>query len=275
MGGWKYYQNAMLPECKPHEEVDISVFDDKKLWQKQWKKVLFAKYTSDWDCEEETGWYWCIKDDPFDMSDVKAKYRYEIRKGIENFDVKVINPSEYTDQLYDVTVDALRQYPKAYQNIPNKETFLKQIPTWKVPTFAAFDKMGGIVGYINMVEREEVFYFSSLRVKKECEKHFVNHALVYGMLQYYNNKLANGCYIVDGERNINHVTSFQDFLCKKFNFRKANCRLNIIYRPGLKLFVNILYNFKGILQKADNLSVVHKINGVLKMEEICRKNSIS
>lgn len=126
-----------------------------------------------------------------------------------------------------------------------------------------------------MVEREEVLYFSSLRVKKECESHFVNHALVYGMLQYYNDRLTKGCYIVDGERNINHVTSFQDFLCKKFNFRKANCKLNIVYRPGLKLFVNILYNFKNILRKADGLSIVHKINGVLAMEEIRRKQSIS
>lgn len=98
------------------------------------------------------------------MSNVKAKYRYEIRKGIEYFDVKVINPLEYIDQLYDVTVDALKQYPKAYRNIPDKETFVKQIPTWKVPTFAAFDKNGGVLWDILIWLKEKKCFISVVYV---------------------------------------------------------------------------------------------------------------
>lgn len=86
--GWKYYNHAMMPDCKPHEDANIKVLT-RDIWKyKLWKKAFFAKYTSDWDCEEETGWYWVIKDTPIDLEKLKSKHRYEIKKGLSNFIVK-------------------------------------------------------------------------------------------------------------------------------------------------------------------------------------------
>ena len=38
MSGWKCYQNVMLPDCKPHEEPDITVFDEKNCGKSNGKK---------------------------------------------------------------------------------------------------------------------------------------------------------------------------------------------------------------------------------------------
>lgn len=90
-------------------------------------------------------------------------------------------------------------------------------------------------------------------------------------MQYFSEDLKNGKYICDGTRNISHETKFQDYLEKYFNFRKAYCKLNIKYRPVIKPIVKLLFVFRKTLKKLDNNSLVHNINGVLKMEEIIRE----
>ncbi len=273
---WKLYKNAMLPSCKPHEEADISVFENKNLWKKPlWKKALFAKYTSDWDCDTENSWYWIIHDSPYDVSKLKSKYRYEMRKAQENFDVKIIEPLSYVDELYEVRVSALSSYPKAYRNIPEKEQFAKSVKTFKKPTFGAFCKENGkLCGYITIVERDEVIYYSGQDVIKEYEKKYVNYALILKMLEHYSDKIKNGYYIVDGERNINHITNHQELLEKKFGFRKAYCKLNIKYRPLMKLAINVLYPLRNTLKKFDSKKIIHMINGVLLLEEINKNQKI-
>lgn len=273
---WKFYKNAMLPSCKPHEEADISVFDNKKIWQQPlWKKALFAKYTSDWDCRTENSWYWIVNDSPFDVSKLKSKYRYEMKKAQENFDVKVIDPLSYVDDLYEIRVSSLSSYPKAYRIIPEKEQFAKSVGTFKKPTFGAFYReTGKLCGYITIVERDEVVYYSGQDVIKEYEKKYVNYALILKMLDYYSEKIQNGGYIVDGERNINHITKHQELLVKKFGFRKVYCKLNIKYRPIMKFALFFLYPLRNLFKKYDSNKFVHMINGVLLLEEIHKNQNI-
>ena len=261
----------MLPDCKPHEDANTEVLTQ-EIWKcKPWKKALFARYTSDWDCEEETGWYWVIKDTPICLDKLKCKHRYEIKRGLSNFVIEPINPVEYPDELYDIAVDTLRTYPKSYQRIPEKELFVNNLPTWKF-TFGAFSKENHkLCGYIIMVDREEVLYYSEQRVLQECEKMYINSALVYSMVDYYRERIENGAYIVDGERNINHVTNHQEYLCSKMGFRKVKCKLHIVYRPGMKALISLLWPMREIFKKFDLKStLIHSVNGVLKLEMICR-----
>ena len=32
--GWKYYNHAMIPNCAPNEEPDLSVFENGEIWKK-------------------------------------------------------------------------------------------------------------------------------------------------------------------------------------------------------------------------------------------------
>lgn len=70
----------------PHEKVNLKPIGDGSIWKLQ-EKVLLARWTSEFDCSYETNWWYIIKDTPFDIANMKAKRRYEINKGLKNFDV--------------------------------------------------------------------------------------------------------------------------------------------------------------------------------------------
>jgi hypothetical protein len=94
--------------------ADATPVTNGDIW-KEAEKPLLARWTSDYDCGYETNWWYVIKDTVFDMSSLKAKRRYEINKGIKNFDVKVISPAEHVNKLCEITKKAYEAWPKKYR----------------------------------------------------------------------------------------------------------------------------------------------------------------
>ena len=80
MKEWKYYNHAMIPTVAPHEEADVETIYSKDFWKEN-KNALLARWTSDFDCGYETNWWYVIKDDPFDITTLKSKRRYESIRG--------------------------------------------------------------------------------------------------------------------------------------------------------------------------------------------------
>ena len=103
-----------MPINAPHENVDITALKDKKIW-KMGDRPLFARWTSDFDCGYETNWWYCIKDTPFDISLLKSKKRYEINKGKRNFNVKIIDPREYSKEIVNIQIKTWMEYPETYR----------------------------------------------------------------------------------------------------------------------------------------------------------------
>lgn len=237
-----------------------------------------ARWTTDFDCGFETNWWYVIKDTSFDMGRLKAKRRYEINKGIKNFEVKLITPTEYKESLYRVQVAAFSAYPAKYRPTVDKDSFIKNLDDWEGNVvFGAFDrKMGVLVGYALLgsqgTEKQDkkFIHFSILKTDPDFEKHGLNAALVEKILSYYSDFLNGGGIICDGARNISHETAFQDYLEKYFGFRKAYCKLHIRYNPKIKWIIKLLFPFAKVLRKFDGIGIVHKINGVMKMEKIYR-----
>lgn len=272
---WIYYNHAAVPTTASHEEPDITPILDGSIWKMVGGKPLLARWTTDFDCEQETQWWYCIKDTPLDVMGLSSKKRYEITKGIKNFDVRQIDPLEYKEQMYEITVDAYSAWPKAYRPIVDRTDFLKKIDTWKAPVvvLGAFSKgTAELCGYCFLKESSTFVEFNVMRTKPSCEKLGVNAAMVAGVCEHYKERLSvgDGFYINDGARNILHKTAFQDYLEKGFGFRKAYCRLHICYRKPVSLLVNILMPFRKILYRLDRVGFISKINGILRMEEICR-----
>ena len=63
-----------------------------------------VRWTSDFDCGYETNWWCCIKDTLLDMASLKSKRRYEINKGKKNFDVRLIDPVEYVEDIITILI---------------------------------------------------------------------------------------------------------------------------------------------------------------------------
>lgn len=235
-----------------------------------------VRWTTDFDCGYETEWWYCIKDTPFDVSKIKAKRRYIINQGIKNFDVKVINPINYKNELYEVQVSSFSVYPEKYRPDVDEEAFKQGIDNWgnSVVFGAFFRETGELCGYSLMNEHTDWVGFSVQKTNPAFEKYQINAALIYGILERYNSKLDNNFYICDGERNILHETAFQEYLEKYFEFRKAYCKLNLIYRKPIGVAVVLLMPFRNILKRFDSVPFIHKVNGILQMQSICKEQVI-
>ena len=93
---WKIYNHALIPTTPPHIEPNIQQLASISLVK---NKIFFARWAKEWDCGYPTEWWYCIKDTKLDLDELNAKKRYEIKKGIKNYYVDVINPNYYKNEL--------------------------------------------------------------------------------------------------------------------------------------------------------------------------------
>ncbi len=275
MNNWKYYIHAAISTVAPHENPDVSPIEDGSIWSLDGKKPLFARWTTDFDCESETSWWYVIKDTPFDIANIKAKRRYEINKGIKNFDVRLISAVEHKEAMYQIQHEAFATYPKKYRPNSNKDKFFKNAEGLdrqdKVVVFGAFlRETEELVGYAYLCVENGFADFKVLKAKPAVERQGINAALVAGILEHFGSFLSEGGYICDGARSINHESLFQDYLEKYFGFRKAYCKLNVVYHPKIAWIVKFLYPMRKLLRPFDSIKIVHQISGVIKMEEYVR-----
>ena len=223
INGWKYYNHAAIPTTAPHEKVRMSPLENRSIWKIEGSPLL-ARWTTDFDCGYETNWWYVIKDTPFDINLLKAKRRYEINKGIKNFDVKEINPIKFVEEIYSVQIAAYSAWSEKYRPSVNKNEFVSSVRNWNCYIcIGAFDRESEkLCGYALLSKESETYVdFKVMRTNPECEKNGINAALVEGVLRHFNLFLTEGGYICDGARSINHETAFQDYLEKYFEFRKA------------------------------------------------------
>lgn len=276
--GWKYYNRAAIPTTPPHTAPDMTPITDGRIWQIDGGKPLLVRYTSDYDCADATEFWYVVKDTPLDLSALKAKRRYEINKGLKNFDVLPIDPTLYGEALYEVQQAAFSAYPAKYRPRLDRDAFLTGLGGWTDCTvYGAFSREDGrLAGYsILQNERDGYADFSVQKTDPAYESKGLNAALVAGMLEDKRELLLSGGYICDGARSISHETAFQDYLEKYFGFRKAYCGLELVYRPPVRLCVALLFPFRSLLRRLDSVGAIHRINGVLTMEAIRRGKRIS
>lgn len=208
-----------------------------------------------------------------DISKLKAKRRYEITSGLKNCEIRRISPKEYSEQIYDVYNASVQSYKATGQAI-KQESFIAQCikhdKDVEIEYYAAFVKENGeLAGYaLNHVFGDYVNFTTMKFMPKYLSKK-VSAALIYTMLIEYLN-MQNKKYVNDGERSVRHATNFQDYLIKYFGFRKAYCKLNIQYRPIVKMAIKVLYPFRKLIKKFTSNQVLNNVNALLDMEVIRR-----
>ncbi len=269
---WQYHNHAMIPSIAPHDIVDESQLKSASFWKPAEGYPLLARWTTDFDCQEQTNWWYIIKDTPFDIMSINTKYRTKIKRGLKAFEIRIVEPAIYAEELYQVQLEAFSSYPAKYRPRIDHNQFVACLCDKRKGTiFAAFSKDdNSIEGFMCVMIHESYLLLSMSGAKPSQERKQLNAALVYGILDYFSKELAEGIYVVDGERSILHETLFQDYLEKYFGFRKAYCRLHIQYRQGIKQIVACLYPIRGLLKPLSGVKPFCQINSVLKMEEIVR-----
>ena len=271
--GWKYYNHAAIPTVAPHEPVNIQPVKNGTIWRMGGGTPLLVRWTTDFDCERKTNWWYVIKDTPFDLMEIKAKQRYEIKKGNKNFDVQLIVPQTLEQEIYNIQKAAFSAYPEKYRPNVTRESVRREITTWKKDkVYGAFYKENAkLCGYAVVRDKTSFLSFEIQKCDPLYEKYAINAALVYSILEDNREELLQQKYLCDGSRSINHETAFQDYLEKYFGFRKAYCTLHLKYRWYVAVVINVLKPFEEVLLKFDNNKWIDQINGIYKMERYRRE----
>lgn len=270
MDSWKLYNGGWLSRMSPNEQPELSCIVSGEIWR---YGGYLARWTEDFDCPYDTSWWYIVKDTPFDISHLKAKRRWEIKKGLENFDVRRIDGHDNARQIFEVYRAAFSVYPKKYRPTAKfekiEDSFVRNKYFGEV-IYGAFDKTGILKGFLRVHSSDGFYSLSEQKTVPEAEKDHVNAALVAGFLNDVSKEMQKGVMVYDGERNILHETRFHDYLIKYFGFRKAYCRLRIAYAPKIKWIIKVLYPFRKLLH-GHNIRILDKIYAVLMMEQYSRE----
>lgn len=263
---WKFYHGALLPQTAPHIKIELNKEEEKELLKLS--KAYFLRYTSDWDGEEQSQFWYVIKDHKENLEQYKSKIRNQIKRGLKNCIVKKVSKTEIANYGYEVYKSAVNSYHTNLTSL-DKETFQNQILSCVNHDFwAVYTLVGTLIAYSqNVIENNSINY-STIKFHPEYLKRYPSYALFFKMNQYYLNE-KNFLYVNDGARSISHDTNIQTFLIDKFKFRKTYCKLHIVYRWDIGLVVKVLYPFRSLLPK-ENSKIFNKLSVLLNQEEIRR-----
>ncbi|MGN8929732.1 hypothetical protein [Collinsella sp. HCP28S3_E12] len=188
---------------------------------------------------------------------------------MSNFDVRVVNPGEYSDEIADVAVAAIATY-EGVSSAVDLDTWKRRAEDWTGDVFGAFPKNGGPMAAWALVNDHGSYAdFTSMKADPAQERLEVNAALVNGIVDHYADRLGKDFYICDGERSVLHETAFQDYLEKYFGFRRAYCRLNVRFRFPINFIVGILRPFRKHIERKGSF-LQRQIWGVLEMDSVAR-----
>jgi len=261
---WYYYQGALLPRVPPHYEINLTSKEQKELLKKS--KALFIRYTNEWDRDGGEFWY-VIKDKQEDLLGYKSKVRNQIKKGLKNCIVKKVDKMVISNEGYEVYKEAFNNYTTFHKG-SSEERFKRDIFQSKDDFWAVYNQDNLLIAYANNFIENNMCHYNSMKFHPKFRNFYPSYALIYTMNEYYLNK-KKYLYVNDGARSISHETNIQEFLIKKFHFRKAYCRLNIVYRWDIGLFIKLLYPFRKIIKKI-NYPLIDKISIILNQEKIRR-----
>ena len=271
---WKIYHGALLPKTAPHVKIDLGKKEQKELLKLS--KAYFLRYISNWDMEHESKFWFVIKDCKEDLMSYKGNHRNQIKKGLKNCIVKKVPSKIIANDGYKVYKKAFLTYSTG-EILITKFNFEKSILSSKESDFwAVFKNIGdksGVVGEMiaysqNILESNSVNY-STIKFDPDYLKLYPSYALFFEMNKYYLNE-KRFFYVNDGARSILHNTNIQGFLIQKFKFRKAYCKLNLVYRWDVRLLVVSLYPFRILIAKFKDKRFFNKLNTLLVQEGIKR-----
>jgi len=258
---WRKYQGALVSNFSPHSNVDISnIISELKK-----SRSMFARWVTDFDCKDETDFWYVIQDRGMGISDYSRNTRNQIRKGLKIFIIKQVSVNEIKKNAYIIYLNTFKKYNTFIKVKTIDEFELEILPTMDYWGVYVNDEL---VGYAQNRIYEDCCDYATIKILPKYIRDYPFYALFYTMNLHYLKKLDIK-YVHNGARSIAHYTNIQDFLIKKFKFRKAYCKLHIVYSPVFGFLVKLFFPFRSII-KYFSFNIFRKLDIILKQEEIRR-----
>ena len=262
MNNYKLYKGAWVAE-DPLREAHLTEDECNAILN---GGGYLVRNVYDFDCGEETSFWYVIKDKFGGMEELSSKKRNQVRKSFKMCDVRMVSREEMLAQGYEVHASSAESY-KIKAVVPSVEEYERGLSVENAKThdyWAAFDKETRkmIAFSINYVHGEICDYETMKAIPSYQKSHYPYYGLLYEMNRYYLEEKGLN-FVNDGARSITNHSNVQPFLIDTFNFRKAYCRLNLTYKWWFGIIVKSLYPFRRFIK-------ITKVQAILNMEAMAR-----
>lgn len=258
---YRLYKGAWIFKHDPHLEKRLNDDEVKALFS---QGGIMIRNAYDFDCNEETSFWYVIKDSFGGMEELSSKMRNQVKKCFKTMRIASLTAEELKQKGYPVFVEASKSY-KVKSLPPSQEEFYVRIDNAEENEFWGCYEIDTdrLVAFSMNAASNESCEYRTMKALPEFQKQYAYYGLIYEMNRHYleERKLK---YVNDGGRSITNHSNIQPFLINKFNFRKAFCHLDIHYKWWLGLVVKLLYPCRRVLK-------IRQVQSLLNMEAMTRK----
>lgn len=264
MNNYRYYKRTWIFLEESKEKL-LSKEEAKSVLK---EKGLMIRNTYEFDTDEETSFWFVIKDKIEDISELPASTRTKIRKALKTYNIKKIELDELESVAYKIITSAEETY-KIKSNAISKRDYVSIFERIRkrdgYECWCVENKTDGeMVGFsINFIKEDSCEYdYLKCTAESIHNSSYPFYGLFYTMNQYYlgEKKLK---YVSDGSRSITEHSNIQPFLMYNFKFRKAYCKLKVHYKWWFGVVVKMLFPFRNIIP-------FRNVKAILRMEEYSR-----
>ena len=263
MSGFYLYRKAWRFDGAPHEEPLLLENDWKALLK---KGGLLVRNTYNFDQENESHFWYVIKDTFQGLDDFSSNERNKIRRAVKVLTFKKVSIDLLKSEGWNILQATYEDYAVSDRTM-DETVFLDYLSACEKQDF----------DYWGIFDQEKLIGFCTvwLWLPDSCEygligilpeyKHnntYPYYGLFYKMNEYYLGEKKYR-YVTDGARSITEHSHIQDFLIQNFGFRKAYCQLAVHYQWWMKIVINLLYPFRKII-------TLPGIKAILNMEAMQR-----
>ena len=220
-----------------------------------------VRNTFNWDKSDETCFWFIIKDEFGGIEELPSKVRNQVRKSLKTYEYKIITQDEMLKcgcELYNKSRERFGGI------VVNQEWWEKRIGSKDLQFWIGYEiETGKPASFaINTIFDSYVDY-STMGISPDFPNNtYPMYGLIYEMNRYYLEEKK--CrFVCDGARSITEHSNIQMVLEEKFKFRKAYCDLQLIYKPWLRIAVNLLFPFRKMIKNS-------KVTAILKQEAWAR-----
>jgi len=257
MTDFHLYRKAWRFSGAPHKEP--------LLKKEEWKALLkqgglLVRNTYNFDCQEETKFWFVVKDRFGDMEELSPRVRNKIRHAQKAFDYQLIDLALLKEKGYPILAETFADYTATDRTI-NEADFKAYLEVYQFDYWGVFNKENSELVGFSCVRRwtDSCEYdLSGMMTRYKRDGSYPFYGLYHAMNQYYLGEQGFR-YVSDGTRSITEHSHIHDFLIQNFNFQKAYCHLAVHYQWWMKLAVKILYPFRRLIK-------IPKIKAILNME---------
>lgn len=256
----------LIPLAPPHIDLGMDQHAAEQMIARS--KVRLIRWVSGFDCQNPTEWWYVVKDGTMSLDELSRNSRHDVRRGLKRCYVEKLDAEFIANHAYPVYKKAFSRFKTQYKPISEAQFikgYLLNSRKNLSDYWGVFDQSSRrLIGYCKNRYQDRFCEYLTGQFDPEYLKNYSSTVLIYEMNCYYLNE-RGALYVSDGQRSISHDTNIQEFLIHKLNFRKAYCRLNIVYSPSMRFWVNVLFPFRSLKS-----FMGERVSAVLKQEEIRR-----